>query len=167
MGCRCIMQNNYGNPIVFGGFFARLAAYIIDSIIVWTALLFIKIPLHFVFSQLDANILFHYTLKDIVLYVCGVSYFIFCTYCTGTTLGKRAMNLEVVGVNGEKPSLFNVIYRETIGRFLSGFCMGLGYLLVGIDREKRGIQDILGDTRVIYHRRLEEPSCNHIKNPIQ
>ncbi len=161
------MQNNYDNPTVFGGFFARLAAYIIDSIIVWAALFFIQIPLHLVFSQIDGHILFHYTLKDIVLYVCGVSYFILCTYCTGATLGKRAMNLEVVSVNGEKLSLFNVIYRETIGRFLSGFCMGIGYLLVGIDKGKRGIQDILGDTRVIYRRRLEELSYHHTKNPIQ
>ena len=161
------MQNNYDNQVVFGGFFARLPAYIIDSIIVWVALFFIKIPFHFVFSHVDGYILFHYTLKDIVLYLCGVSYFVVLTYCTGATLGKRAMNLQVVNANGGKLSLFNVIYRETIGRFLSGFCMGIGYFLVGIDREKRGIQDMLGDTRVIYRRRVEELPCQHVKNPIQ
>ena len=160
MGCRCIMQNNYDNPVMYGGFFARLSAYIIDSIIVWVGLLFIRIPLHFLFSQIDGNILFHYTLKDIVLYVCGVSYFVLMTYCTGTTLGKRVMNLQVVNANGGKLSLFNIIYRETIGRFLRGFCMGIGYVLVGVDREKRGIQDMLGDTRVIYRN-------SYMKNPIR
>lgn len=160
------MQNNYDNSVVFGGFFARLAAYIIDSIIVWAALFLVKIPLHFMFSKMDGYILFHYTLKDIVLYVCGVSYFILFTYCTGATLGKRAMNLQVINANGGKLSLFNVIYRETIGRFLSGFCMGIGYLLVGIDREKRGIQDMLGDTRVVYRGRMTEFPY-HTKNPIQ
>lgn len=160
------MQNNCDNQVVFGGFFARLAAYVIDSIIVWIALLFIRIPLYFIFSHIDGHILFHYTFKDIILYLCGVSYFVLCTYCTGTTVGKRAMNLQVVNANGGKLSLFNVIYRESIGRFLSGICMGLGYLLVGIDKEKRGIQDMLGDTRVIYRGRREEISY-HTKNPIQ
>lgn len=161
------MQNNYDKQIVFGGFFARLSAYIIDSVIVWGALLFIKIPLHFVFFHIDGYILFHYTLQDIVLYLCGVSYFIVFTYCTGATLGKRAMNLQVVNADGGRLSLFNIIYRETIGRFLSGFCMGIGYLLVGIDKEKRGIQDMLGDTRVIYRQRIEELPSGNIKNPIQ
>lgn len=154
------MQNNYDNPVMYGGFFARLSAYIIDSIIVWVGLFFIRIPLHFLFSQIDGSILFHYTLKDIVLYVCGVSYFVLMTYCTGTTLGKRVMNLQVVNANGGKLSLFNIIYRETIGRFLSGFCMGIGYILVGVDREKRGIQDMLGDTRVIYRN-------SYMKTPIR
>ncbi|WP_461812188.1 RDD family protein [Faecalimonas sp.] len=160
------MQNNYDNQIVFGGFFARLAAYVIDSIIVWVTLLCIRIPLYFVFLHINGHILFHYTLKDIVLYLCGVSYFVLCTYYTGTTIGKRAMNLQVINANGGKLSLFNVIYRESIGRFLSGICMGLGYILVGIDQEKRGIQDILGDTRVVYRGRREK-NVYQTKNPIQ
>ncbi|WP_461815619.1 RDD family protein [Faecalimonas sp.] len=160
------MQNNYDNQIVFGGFFARFAAYVIDSIIVWVTLLCIRIPLYFVFLHINGHILFHYTLKDIVLYLCGVSYFVLCTYYTGTTIGKRAMNLQVINANGGKLSLFNVIYRESIGRFLSGICMGLGYILVGIDQEKRGIQDILGDTRVVYRGRREK-NVYQTKNPIQ
>lgn len=42
------------------------------------------------------DILFHYSLKDIVLYALKVLYFIAFTYLTGTTLGKKAMNLRVV-----------------------------------------------------------------------
>mgnify|MGYP001129076922 FL=1 len=75
------------------------------------------------------------------------------TYGTGATLGKRAMGLRVVNVNGEKLSLFNLIYRETVGRFLSGLFMCIGYIMIGIDRQKRGLHDVLGDTRVIYMRK--------------
>lgn len=65
--------------------------------------------------------LFSYTIKDIYLYLGGVLYYILLTYYTGTTLGKKLMNLRVVAETGEKLTLFNVIYRETIGRFLCSF----------------------------------------------
>ena len=66
--------------------------------------------------------LFHYTLKDIILYVFHVLYFILCTYLTGTTLGKRAMNLRVVSADwGQRLSLLDVVYRETVGSFFAAF----------------------------------------------
>lgn len=144
----------------YAGFWARLAAYIIDSILVFAGLLIVRLIFLSVSGMLegtflDGNILFHYTLKDIALYSGQVLYFILCTYYTGTTLGKRAMNLRVVGGEEERLTLLTVIYRETIGRFLSGVVLGLGYLLIGIDKEKRGIHDILCDTRVVYAKRIK------------
>ena len=63
-------------------------------------------------TWLGGNILFHYTLKDILLYVFQVLYFILCTWLTGTTLGKRAMNLRVISVcPGEPLGLLDVVYR--------------------------------------------------------
>lgn len=106
--------------------------------------------------MLSENILFHYTLKDILLYVLQVLYFVLCTYYTGTTLGKRALNIRVVSADGEdKLSLLNVIYRETIGRFLCGMTVGIGYIMAGIDQEKRGLHDMLCDTRVVYLKKIK------------
>ena len=107
-------------------------------------------------TVLEGNILFHYTLKDIVLYVIRVVYFVLFTYHTGCTLGKRALNLKVIQSDDtDKLSLLTVIYRETIGRFLCGFILCIGYFLVGIDKEKRGLHDILCDTRVIYAKKMK------------
>ena len=94
-------------------------------------------------TWIGGNILFHYTLKDILLYGFQVLYFILCTYLTGTTLGKRAMNLRVVSADGQKLTILNVVYRETIGRFLCSLSVGIGYIIAGVDREKRGLHDIL------------------------
>ena len=95
-------------------------------------------------------------MKDIVLYLLQVIYFILFTYHTGTTLGKRALNLRVIRTDDEeKLDLFTVIYRETIGRFLSGLIICIGYLIIGIDKEKRGLHDILCDTRVIYAKKVK------------
>ena len=107
-------------------------------------------------TWLGGNILFHYTLKDIVLYIFQVLYFILCTYLTGTTLGKRAMNLRVVSAeDGQGLTLLDVVYRETIGRFLCSLFVGIGYIIAGVDREKRGLHDILCDTRVIYAKKIK------------
>ena len=90
------------------------------------------------------------------LYVFHVLYFILCTYLTGTTLGKRAMNLRVVSADwGQRLSLLDVVYRETVGRFLCSLSIGIGYIIVGFDGEKRGIHDMLCDTRVIYAKKIK------------
>lgn len=145
----------------FAGFWVRLAAYAIDTAVITVGLLavrlvFIGINSLIAGSVLEGGILFHYTLKDIVLYLLQVLYFILFTYHTGTTPGKKALNLKVIQSDGtDKLSLITVIYRETIGRFLCGFILFIGYFLVGIDKEKRGLHDILCDTRVIYAKKVK------------
>ena len=156
------MQKDYSKEqVVFAGFWVRLAAYAMDSVIVGAGLLVVRLAMMGVMTLLDGTVLggdllFSYDLKDIVVYLCGVLYFILCTYYTGTTVGKKAMNLRVISPGGEeKIPLVSVIYRETVGRFLSGFIVGLGYLLIAADKEKRGLHDILGDTRVIYAKKVK------------
>lgn len=131
----------------------------IDSVIVFFGLLLVRLFLSGIMAviegnMLGGNILFSYTLKDIILYVLQVVYFILFTYCTGTTPGKRLMNLRVISAE-RKLSFVDVLYRETIGRFLCSFSVGIGYIVAGLDREKRGIHDMLCDTRVIYAKRVK------------
>ena len=119
------MQNSYSNEN-YAGFWVRLAAYVIDSVIVAIGLLVVRlawIGIGALISGtiLDENVLFHYSLKDIVLYIFKVMYFALLTWCTGTTIGKRLMNLRVVPADrNEKLSFVDVLCRETVGRFLCG-----------------------------------------------
>lgn len=161
------MQNSYGeNTVVYAGFWVRFAAFLVDSLIVGIFLLIVRLAMFFgfsVFSILDMNLLderalFAYTWKDIILYLAGAAYYIICTYCAGTTAGKWLFNLRVVsadGLEGKKLTLTDVVYRETIGKFLSGVVMNIGYILAGMDREKRALHDMLCDTRVIYAKRVK------------
>ena len=152
------MQNSYSNEN-YAGFWVRLAAYVIDSVIVAIGLLVVRlawIGIGALISGtiLDENVLFHYSLKDIVLYIFKVMYFALLTWCTGTTIGKRLMNLRVVPADrNEKLSFVDVLYRETVGRFLCGISIWIGYIIVGIDKEKRGFHDMLCDTRVVYEKK--------------
>lgn len=154
------MQNSYSNEN-YAGFWVRLAAYVIDSAIVAIGLLVVRLAWIGVGALisgtiLDGNVLFHYSLKDIVLYIFKVMYFVLLTWCTGTTIGKRLMNLRVVPADrNEKLSFVDVLYRETIGRFLCGISIWIGYIIVGIDKEKRGFHDMLCDTRVVYEKKVK------------
>lgn len=162
------MQNNSNNncnfvrdDIAYAGFWVRLAAYFLDNVIVFLMLLIVRLALAGFLSvvrgtALGGNILFHYTLKDIVLYLGQVLYFILCTRYTGTTIGKRAMNLRVVNADGSPElDMLTVVYRETVGRFLCSLPICIGYLMTGLDKEKRGIHDMLCDTRVVYAKKVK------------
>lgn len=160
------MQNNYSKQeMEYAGFWVRLAAWMVDNAVLFAGLLVVRGILAIISalsqgSLLSTDILFHYTLKDIILYLCKAMYFVLLTYCTGTTLGKRLFNLRVVSVeyscNQEETKLnfWNVVYRETIGRFLSGILLGIGYLMIVPDREKRGLHDRLADTKVVYAKKV-------------
>lgn len=158
------MQNNYTrqaeSDMEYAGFWVRLAAYCIDIVIVWIGLLFVNLMLGIVSivgsGVLRAEVLFQYTVKDIILYILQALYFILLTHGTGTTPGKRLLNLRVVNADGSRElNLLDVVYRETIGRFLCGLSIGIGYIMAGVDREKRGLHDMLCDTRVVYAKKIK------------
>lgn len=149
------MQNKSDNQLC-AGFFVRLAAYLLDSFIVGAALLMVRIPIWISEWISPDNIvvrdlIFSYSLADIVLYVLGVLYFIILTYKTGATVGKRMLHIRVVSAEDRKLTLFEVIYRETVGRFLSALVANVGYFMIGIHKDKRGLHDLLSDTKVIYY----------------
>lgn len=82
MGCLNIMQNRSDNRI-YAGFFVRLAAYLTDIIIVWCAMLVIRIPVWVTTVTSPNNFfvrdfIFQYSIKDILFYLmqAGVFYFI-------------------------------------------------------------------------------------------
>jgi len=157
------MQNNYVNNErpEDAGFFVRLFAYFVDIVIVSVGLLVVRLLIAGMLAllkdtPLSGNILFHYTLKDILLYIFQVIYFILMTYYTGTTLGKKLLNLRVIAVDERrKPSFMDILFRETIGRFLSGLILGIGYIMAGIDKNKQGFHDKLSDTRVVYAKKVK------------
>lgn len=149
------MQTNTKDQ-VYAGFFVRLTAFLVDMIIVNAALLVIRIPMWILSLNSPDNVLvrdfiFQYSMVDIVCYLLMVLYFTLLTYYTGATLGKKLFQLRVVSMEDRKMTFFEVLYRESIGRFLSGVIMNLGYLLILAQKEHRGIHDLLADTSVIYY----------------
>ncbi len=148
------MQNKTDN-LVYAGFFVRFAAYLADMVIVSAALLFVRLPVWFTGIINPGNFLlrdfiFKYSVADILFYVLASAYFILLTYFTGATLGKRLFNIRVISVEERRYTFFEVVFRETVGRFLAKIILCAGYIMVGLDKQKRGLHDLLSDTCVVY-----------------
>lgn len=153
------MQNlDYTNKtnVVYAGFFPRLAAYLVDIIIIGIALASLKFPM-WIFSLFNPDfillrpVLFKFSTWDVILYLLSALYFVLLTYFKGATIGKFLMRLQVVSDTSDdgKISLIDVVYRETIGRYLSGLLL-IGYIFIAATEDKRSLHDILCNTHVVY-----------------
>lgn len=143
------------NKPQYAGFFVRLSAAVIDGIIVFALLLLIRLPiwissLWLQNNPLDKEILFRFSMLDIVIYLLATMYYVLMVYYGGATIGKKLLNLKVIGEEG-RLSFFTVLYRETIGKYISSAIMCIGFFLIGVDSQKRGLHDILCDTWVVYN----------------
>lgn len=70
---------------------------------------------------------------------------------TGRTPGMRAVGIRVIDLYGEPPATGRVLAR-TAG-YLAGLAtLGLGFLWIGFDSERRGLHDYLSGTVVVKHR---------------
>lgn len=148
------VSNNLMEQNSPAGFWIRLAAYVIDSIFVALVIGMINVPIFILRltmgdSVIFKNILFQFDIFDILNYLLTVAYFIVTTYTTGRTLGKMLMKIQVTSVTGKNLTLWQVTFRETIGKYLSKIFY-IGYLMAGLSEDKRGLHDRLADTRVVY-----------------
>ena len=153
------MQTCTEKDCTYAGFWVRLAAFALDSAILAVGLLAVRLALAGPFALLEqtplgGQVLFDHTLQDILFWLLAALYNILLVWRCGATPGKRVMNLRVVARDGSDPGLFSLVYRETVGKYLSGFAC-IGYLMAAFTKEKTALHDMLADTRVIYARRVK------------
>jgi len=148
---------------IYGGFWIRAGAYLIDQI----ALFLVRLPFEiamraYVFWETfhlasgpspqpfwqSRGVLVAYGLYFIILLAISLSYFVFFVGRYGATPGKMALKLRIV-----RSDLSKVSYLRALGRYfaqgLSGMLLYIGYIMAGFDSEKRALHDYLCDTRVI------------------
>ena len=137
------MSSGYGNDNVrYGGFWARLFAYIIDSIIVLVAS-GVLVPFGFElfpeeFSGIDA----------VQLGLAALYFWLLPATSLQGTFGKAIMGLKVVGEHGERISVLRALGRFFAG-LLSALILGLGYLMIAVHPKKRGLHDVIAGTYVV------------------
>jgi uncharacterized RDD family membrane protein YckC len=78
----------------------------------------------------------------------GASYEGFFISRIGATPGKMALGLKVVRPDGGPVSFGRAVGRY-FAKSLSLMILGIGYIMVGFDSQKRGMHDMICDTRVI------------------
>ena len=162
------MENNCIGQRVYAGFFTRFMAYLIDTVIAGIAVGILTIPLRILSGFVDflnAGFLFRFTIIDVISYVGVAAYFVLLTYFAHTTVGKMLFRLEVITEDGTW-NIINVIYRETVGRFLSAICL-IGYFAVIVTKRKQGFHDMLCDTFVVYKGMVAEHENVPMPKPLE
>jgi len=138
----------------YAGFWIRFVAYLIDALIVGFASVAVQVillgglGLRSGSPSLGAGAIALVGLAYIVGVAIAATYEGMFVYKLGATPGKMVLGLRVVRPDGGPVSLGRAIGRY-FAKLLSGIILLIGFIMAGFDREKRGLHDILVDTRVI------------------
>ena len=137
---------------VYGGFFVRLGAKIIDGIIMWVLNSAVGALLGLAVGALvpdrRTGLLLSTGLGMVLGIVIGATYATLFLGRFGATPGKMALGLKVVRPDGSPISYARACGRH-FSEWISGMLFGIGYLMAAFDEEKRSLHDRICDTRVV------------------
>jgi uncharacterized RDD family membrane protein YckC len=120
---------------LYGGFWIRVLAALVDSFILLIPALLIQRALGPQAGILSAVVDW--------LYYAG-----FESSTSRATLGKMACGLSVTDMNGSRISFGRATGRY-FAKILSAIPLGLGFAMVGWTRQKRGLHDFIAGTMVV------------------
>lgn len=123
--------------VEYMGFWIRLAAFLIDAILLTIISVLIQAALGDSFPVSLFNV------------AINLGYGVVMIAWRGQTVGKMVVGIQVVDANGNIPGIGAVLLREIVGKFLSTIALFLGYLWVAWDKDKRGWHDHIASTYVV------------------
>jgi uncharacterized RDD family membrane protein YckC len=145
------------NSARLGGFWARGAARILDSVFLWFVSVFVMMPTMFLVAALPTVdesgdpsaagcviMLLFYVLQFGAMAAYEICFLRF----KGATPGKLICRLRVVMADGA-PLGWGRATGRFFGNMLTGMTFFVGYILAAFDQEKRALHDMICNTRVI------------------
>ena len=130
------------------GFWIRLLAWLIDSIALLATELAIVAALPGIsFTRYWDGSEFMWTFNEISFFL-AIAYYTLGVSLFSTTIGKRLLGLYVLRRDGSKISLPRAFCRY-LAYIPSYLLLCIGFLMIGIRRDKRGLHDRICDTVVI------------------
>jgi uncharacterized RDD family membrane protein YckC len=138
----------------FAGFWIRAGAFLVDKAFLWLVI--------FILAQIMHPELVDTTSKEemekmrevynelfIAAFLFSAAYEIILTASPlQGTLGKKAFGLIVVDKDAKRLTIIRSIIRH-LGKMLSEFILGIGYLMAAFHDRKRALHDIIADTYVV------------------
>ncbi|WP_278925444.1 RDD family protein [Staphylococcus auricularis] len=135
---------------LYAGFGIRLLSYIIDILVLFGIKSLILTPIYH-FTHIDEVELFipYLDIDHILDALFFYLYFVLMTKYFKQTLGKMICNIRVERIDRQRLTWSDVLFREWIGRIISGLFLNLPYLVIAFTNKHRGIHDYVADTVVI------------------
>ncbi|MDR9468222.1 RDD family protein [Marinospirillum sp.] len=132
------------NAIYPAGLFRRLAAITYDLFLLFALLMLVG----FIGVALTGGEANEHLLFKLAVFLVPVVFYGFFWRRAGQTLGMLAWRIRVQTPQGQPLNLKQTLLR-LLGGLLSWGCLGLGYLWLFFDREKRTWPDLLSGTQVV------------------
>ncbi len=149
------------NTLRYAGFWQRVVAHLIDSLLTGTLLFILLLPLWGVIGVGFIGFDFQDSPAGILLIVLGciagmvfgfftrwLYYAIMESSSQQATVGKIVLRLKVTDLRGERITFARASGRYC-GRILSGMFLGIGYLMAAFTQQKQTLHDIVAGTLVI------------------
>src|SRR5438105_2249904 len=134
------MANTAGQS--YGGFWVRVLAYLVDTVVFSTILVAVAAGAAFL-GDLAPMVIIAVIVLGPLLYW-GLMH----ASARQATLGKSLLGLKVTDADGERLSLVRSLVRE-VAKYVSAIPMGLGFLLAAFTGRKQALHDMLVSTTVV------------------
>jgi uncharacterized RDD family membrane protein YckC len=144
----------------YAGFWIRVVAHIVDSIILWVIQFPIGMLLGFIMGMATAgtddpaqNLIIIIPIQILNM---ALSIIIPCLYSVifivkkGATPGKMAVGIKVINADGNEQISVGKAIGRYFAKILSGLILCIGYLMIAFDDQKRGLHDRICKTLVVY-----------------
>jgi uncharacterized RDD family membrane protein YckC len=136
----------------YAGLVTRAVAFAIDVALVDLAAAIVAIVVGLgisAFDLPDAVTTVAVVVGGVAFFVWFVAYFAFFWSTTGQTPGARVMGIRVVCEGGGAVRVGSAVVRLA-GMMLAALPFFLGFLMILVERRRRGLQDVIARTLVVY-----------------
>ncbi|WP_254460254.1 RDD family protein [Xanthomonas sacchari] len=148
-----------GGEVVQAGFWKRVAAYLIDAVLVGIVANVIQFVVMLGFFGINgfgkqpdfataAGIIMLVLLYLLPMAISALYYGLFHASTKQATLGKMAVGIKVVRTDGSRISVARGVGRY-FGFMLSSLTLGIGLLMAAFTERKQALHDMLCDTLVV------------------
>jgi uncharacterized RDD family membrane protein YckC len=140
------------------GFWIRLAAYSIDSFVVSLPMLVATGAWAFWLMEEGGVVSLEVTPSMFLLPIIGgvaslvfsIVYPVYFWAVRGATPGKQVLGLKVLTMDGVTPIGWRRAMLRVMGYIINSMVAGIGFLLIAVSEDKRGLHDRLADTCVVW-----------------
>jgi uncharacterized RDD family membrane protein YckC len=126
----------------YGGFWVRVLAYLVDSVVFFTVLILIAAGAAFL-GDFGAT-----AISVVALFGPFLYWGLMHASARQATFGKSLLGLKVTDSDGERLSIVRSLLRE-IAKIVSFIPMGIGFLLAAFTGRKQALHDMLVSTTVV------------------
>ena len=104
-------------------------------------------------SRFLTNILFKIIIKIglfIIWIFVLVFYEIWIHVRFGQSIGKMITGIRVIRIEDYGPLTYKLSFLRLLGKIINCFTLGIGFFIVAFHGQKRGLHDLIANTKVIY-----------------